>query len=166
MKRNCCWLSPNQLNSSDPADAEYALRIRSWVEKQPEYVARWRRVAAGRRVEGGRLSWSPFDQYSGVLSHPFALGEIARQLGSERVWSATQLNDYGLCGFRFFAKRILRLEAAEEPEAGIDALQLGQLCHSILESTYRRIRARGLAIDERNQKKALAILEELAPPML
>lgn len=156
----------NQLNAKDPAEAEDALRMRSWIERRAEYVAQWRRVAEGRRVELGRLSFSPFDQYSGLLSHPRLLGAVARQLGSERVWSATQLKDYGLCGYRFFAKRILKLDAVEEPEAGIDALQLGQLVHSILEATYRRIRTRGLAIHVGNQEAALSLFDELAPAIL
>lgn len=156
----------DQLNASDPARVATALRMRAWIGRQAEYAAQWRRVVAGRRVERGRLSFSPFDQYSGVLSHPLLLGAVARQLGSERVWSATQLKDYGLCGFRFFAKRILKLDAVEEPEAGIDALQLGQLVHSILEATYRRIRISSLEIHEGNQEAALSIFDELAPAML
>ena len=40
---------------------------------------------------------------------------------------------WGLCGFRFFSRRLLHLEPYEEPESGLDALQLGSLNHKILE---------------------------------
>ena len=56
------------------------------------------------------------------------------------------MNDYGVCGFRFFAKRLLKLEAWEEPEESLDAAKLGTINHAILEATYRELGERGLAI--------------------
>ena len=152
--------------SSDARLREPALRMKAWMQTQRTYAAPWQRVVDGRRVERRRLSFSPFDRYSGILTRPHLLGVVAIELGSDHVWSATELNDYGLCGFRYFAKRLLKLEKFEEPESGINALQLGLLSHSILEATYRRIRTRQLDIDENNEEAALSIFNEQAAALL
>ena len=116
----------------------------------------------GRAVEMARLSQQPHDGYSGVLSQPHLLGEVAQRLGPQRVWSASQLNDYGVCGFRFFAKRLLKLDKLDEPEPGADALQMGSLYHRILERTYKRIAARNLPIHEASLDDALDIFAAVA----
>ncbi len=156
----------DQLNGSDPLEAISALRMQSWLLLQDEYAKPWQRIVNGRRIERGRLSFSPYDEYSGILTRPDLLAAVASELGSERVWSASQLKDYGLCGFRFFARRLLNLEAASEPEAGIDALQFGLLSHAILEATYRRIRTKQLDIKEDNLDNALAIFHKQAEALL
>lgn len=145
---------------------ESALRAKAWMQRQRNYEAPWQRVVDGRRIELRRLSFSPFDHYSGILTRPHLLGVVADALGSDHVWSATELNDYGLCGYRYFAKRMLKLDKFEEPESGIDARQLGLLSHSILEATYRRIRTRELDINENNVEAALSIFNDQAAVLL
>lgn len=152
--------------SGDPRSRELALRTKAWMQRQPAYTEPWQRIVDGRRVERRRLSSSPFDRYSGILTRPHLLGVAADALGSDHVWSATELNDYGLCGFRYFAKRLLKLKKFEEPEAGIDARQLGLLSHHILEAAYRRIRIKQLDIDESNEEAALSIFDEQAAALL
>ncbi len=152
----------DQQSRGDATASEGFLSGLRWLRAQPERKAQWLRVLRGRDVESARLSIAPFDHYSGVLSHQELRAIAARSLGAGRSWSATSLKDYGLCAFRFFAKRLLKLEEAAEPEAGVDALQLGSLNHRILEETYRRIRALGLPIQEQHVDKALAILADVA----
>ena len=121
----------------------------------------------GRRVERDRMAPRvPFDRYTGRLQHPPLLEYVAAALGADRVWSASQFNDYGACGFRFFAKRLLKREALEEPEAGPDILQLGTLNHAILEETYRDLAADGIAIEPDNVDDALEILHQHAAETL
>jgi len=156
----------DQLNQPDAADGEMALRARNWLLAQTSLAAAWRRLERCRGIELRRLSNAPFDHYSGLLSRPELLAQTARLLGAEQVWSASRLKDYGLCGFRYFAKRLLRLEETAEPEAGVDARQLGSLNHSILEQTYKRIAARGLAVSAENLDEALRIFAEVSSEVL
>jgi len=156
----------SSMNAKRMDDAKTALRIRNWLRSDAALATQWQRIEAGRRVELGRLSSAPFDRYSGVLANPDLLSEIASRLGHDRVWSATQLKDYGLCGFRFFAKRLLKLEQIEEPEAGFDAARLGSLNHRILEETYREFDAQALKIDEDNLEAALDIFARAAEDIL
>ena len=156
----------DQLGQQDAAGAEMALRARNWLKAQPVLAKQWRRLASNRAVELQRLSNAPFDQYSGILTRRATQREAARQLGEGRVFSASRLKDYGLCGFRYFSKRLLKLEEAKEPETGTDALHLGLLNHSILEGTYKGIAERGLRIQEDNLQTALEIFETVSDQVL
>ena len=142
------------------------VRLQHWLtQTQPRY---WGHIRHGRAIEMQRLSRLPHDAYSGRLTDFDLIQRVAEQLGSQRLWSASQLNDYGLCGFRFFAKRLLKLEAIDEPEIGLNALQLGSINHAILEETYQQLRAHGVVIDphsdeyEANLDLALEILDSCA----
>lgn len=48
-------------------------------------------------------------------------------------WSATALDELGACGFRFFARRVLRLGDASAGDEGLDAREQGLLVHRLLE---------------------------------
>jgi len=151
------------LNRAQPSSD--ILSLYSWVmAAQPDH---WERIHRARLIELNRASRRrPHDRYSGRLFEPGLIAHAAAELSEERRWSASQLNDYGICGFRFFAKRLLKLEALEEPEEALNAAALGTINHEILERTYREIAKRGLLIAPENIDEALTILRETAPPVL
>lgn len=124
----------------------------------------WNHIQRARQIEHQRMTGSRYDAYSGRLTRPHLLDWVARELGPERVWSASQFNDYGACGFRFFAKRLLKLEKIEEPEVGLDALQLGTLNHTILEATYGRLS--GVTIEPHYAEQAVDILRQVTDEIL
>ncbi|RMG76606.1 MAG: hypothetical protein D6711_03520 [Chloroflexi bacterium] len=122
----------------------------------------WYWLEHGIDVELQRLSRMPYNHYSGRLQSDSLKNWVKQTLGASYRWSASQLNDLGICGFRFFAKRLLKLETLEEPETGIDAAQLGTLNHNILQKTYQKIRELELQINPENQEQALQILRDVA----
>jgi ATP-dependent helicase/DNAse subunit B len=122
----------------------------------------WAHIRAMRQMEYRRVSGRPRDSSNGCLSDPRLLNWVAEQLGPRRVWSASQMNDYGMCGFRFFAKRLLKLEPLLEPEEGLDVLQRGTLNHAILEAAYRRLAAENIPLTPDYAETALMILREVA----
>ena len=138
----------------------------SWLSRHSVYGDLWRRIMQGKDVELKRFSRLPVDAYSGKLERPRSLSLAREKLGPERIFSASQLKDYGQCGFRFFATRLLKLEDISEPETGYDLLQLGSLNHKILERTYKRIQERDLVIHDANRDEALAIFEDVADKLL
>ncbi len=133
------------------------------VTAQPVY---WGHIRKARQIELGRMLNRRFDAYSGVLASAFSRGHAAEALGAGHVWSASQFNDYGQCGFRFFAKRLLKLEKIEEPEAGMNAAQLGTLNHKILEDTYRRLHDDGATITPDYLEQAVTTLRMVATDVL
>ncbi|MEP7290763.1 MAG: PD-(D/E)XK nuclease family protein, partial [Chloroflexota bacterium] len=125
-----------------------------WID--PAY---WNRIRRARDLELNRQSDAAHDHYTGRLRDPALLGWVGQHFGEDRVWSASQLNAYGLCGFRYFAGRLLKLEPLQEPEDGMDSRQLGTLYHEILEATYRRL---GGAVTPERLDEALAVLNAVA----
>jgi len=127
----------------------------------------WQHILRGRQIERGRMNGrGRGDRYAGRLSHAALIDWVAKELGAEHVWSASQFNEYGTCGFRFFAKRLLKLEALQEPEDGMDARQRGSVIHSILEHTYQGVADSGFAIASEYADAALALLHKAAEDVL
>ncbi|MGQ9888638.1 MAG: PD-(D/E)XK nuclease family protein [Aggregatilineales bacterium] len=152
----------NGLNA--PTLAPDAAALYNWLRAaQPAF---WSRINRARQAELSRMSRQPHDRYSGRLRNPCLIARAAAVVGPGRVWSASQFNDLGACGFRFFAKRLLRLQALEEPEDALDASALGTINHAVLEAAYRQIRQRGLEIAPENLDAALAALHAAAGPLL
>jgi len=131
----------------------------NWLLTKTPY---WAGIRRGRLIEAGRISTNPYDLYSGRLQDNRLVEYAAGQLGTGKVWSASQLNDYGVCGFRYFAKRLLKLEAIKEPEEGMDAAQRGTLNHEILEKTYAHFLRQGITITPDHIEDALRTLRTVA----
>ncbi|MEM6283882.1 MAG: PD-(D/E)XK nuclease family protein [Chloroflexota bacterium] len=136
----------------------------NWLlERAP---ALWHSTLRGTIVESERISASLHSRYTGLITDEVLLAELQRILGPEHRWSASQLNDYGICPFRFFAGRILHLKALEDPQTGMDARQLGSVNHSILEKTYAQLAQQGITIEKSNVDHALSVLEATAAAVL
>lgn len=132
----------------------------NWLlEAQPAY---WKHVRHNRKVEMGRMSPAPYNRYSGRLQSRALIDYVQQSLSDKRVWSASRLNDMGACHFKFFAKHLLKLDALEEPEEGMDVLQRGTLYHAILEKTYERLQQEQRAIIPENLSYAQEILMQVA----
>jgi len=136
----------------------------NWLLNQNK--SHWRHIWHVRNIEQQRMMSRKLDNYSGRLRDPSLLAWVAAELGDKRIWSASQFNDYGLCGFHFFAKRLLKLEAIDEPEAGMDAPQRGTIVHAILEDTYRELTRRGVSITPEHMETAITILRDVAARIL
>ncbi len=150
-----------------PFEALPAVGVHNALLADATWGARWSNALRGRALETRREDPAqPFDRYAGVLAHPDLIAAAADAFGPDHVWSASQLNAYGVCPFRFFAARLLHLEALEEPEEGLDPQILGLINHRILEHTYARIADEGLAITPEHQSRAMAILEAAARTVL
>ncbi len=152
------------LNQEDAGEAEAVLSTRNWILTDSEVQSAWKQVSQGRTIELKRSDETQrFNEYSGRLKHPDLIANVAKQLDTTHKWSASQLNEYGACGFRFFASRLLRLESLDEPKEGMDVLQSGSLYHHILEKTYRELsEIPDFAFTNEFRDEALDILHEMA----
>ena len=149
----------NQSTTDAAATAVY-----NWLLTQ--HRSHWQHISHARNIEQQRMTSRTLDKYSGRLQNARLLDFVAGELGDKRVWSASQFNDYGMCGFRFFAKRLLKLEAMDEPEADMDNLQRGTLVHAILEDTYRELTQKGVSISPEYMDTAVTLLHEVAARIL
>jgi hypothetical protein len=85
---------------------------------------------------------------------------FARRYGADHTWSASRLETYRACPFRFYVGNVLGLEPRSEPTEGLDARQLGNIYHRILEAVYRS------ADDPTDLGQLLAILPSVATSIL
>ena len=92
-----------------------------------------RHLARALRARGRRWlrRWTPADGL--VDPDPAARAALARHQLAARSYSATALQNYAACPYRFFLQAIHRLEPREEPEAIelIDPLTRGALFHEV-----------------------------------
>lgn len=130
------------------------------------HPALWEAVRVGRNVEASRFAATGYDRYTGLIQDDALRERLHQLLGSAYRWSASKLNDYGACPFRFFAGRVLHLDELEAPQIGMDARQLGSLNHTILERTYRRLAAQNITITPENTDAAITVLDEVAEDVL
>ncbi len=77
--------------------------------------------------------------------------------GPDHVWSASRLETYRTCPFFFFIGRVLDLEPREPPTEGLDARQLGNIYHRILEELYQCV---GVGADLAALREALPAVAE------
>jgi ATP-dependent helicase/nuclease subunit B len=152
------------LHLTAPQAAEPALGAYNWLLQNAAPL--WENIRQGHIIEARRLSPVPHDAHTGLIRDPALIKQLAQHLGPDHVWSASQLNDYGICPFRFFVNRVLRIEPLQEPRLGMDARQLGLLNHKILEDTYRQLARRGMTIEPGNVDEALDLLEAVATAAL
>jgi len=79
-------------------------------------------------------------EFDGLIGSSAALTAWLHGTGSEtRSWSAGSIGELASCGFRFFAKRVLRLERRDERGHEMDAMERGSLIHDVLRELFVRI---------------------------
>ena len=84
----------------------------------------------------GREGFGPFE---GVFLSEAALTRIGQRFGPDRCWSASQLEAYAYCPYRFFAERLLRLEPLGDLSLEVDYLMRGNLLHGALANYHRAL---------------------------
>jgi ATP-dependent helicase/nuclease subunit B len=120
--------------------------------------------------------WTPADGL--VDPVPPARAALARHALQARSFSATALQNYAVCPYRFFLYAVLRLARREEPEAieEMDPLQRGSLVHEVQFELFTRLSSEELlpvregtleaaqcCLDEVLDAVALRHRDELAP---
>ena len=78
-----------------------------------------------------------FSEFDGVIHPP---GDLWNPFDGQRTLSATALERYAACPYRFFLANILGVRAVEEPEEGgeLSVLDRGNLMHKILQVWVQR----------------------------
>lgn len=98
-------------------------------------LGRWQDLQHAQGVLEARRSKRAGGPYEGEIES--VMGKINHQFSASATWSASRLESYGSCPFRFFVSSALDLEPRELPKIGLDPRQLGSMLHEILELTYK-----------------------------
>jgi ATP-dependent helicase/nuclease subunit B len=102
-------------------------------------------VTAAIDVERSRLENHRLPQFEGIIGDVL-LPPAREHLESmrSRVYSASQLETYGQCPYKFFAGRLLHLAAVGPFEEDLTPLERGAILHEALFQFYLQRRLRGL----------------------
>ncbi|MCE5279881.1 MAG: PD-(D/E)XK nuclease family protein [Planctomycetaceae bacterium] len=100
---------------------------------------------AARGIWARHRRWlsAPCDAYDGRIGDPSLLAALGKHFGEDHAFSASQLNTFGLCPWRFFGKYVLQLEPLEEPQRRIEPVERGIFCHEVLCRVMMRLRDGG-----------------------
>ncbi|MFC2136308.1 PD-(D/E)XK nuclease family protein, partial [Bacteroidota bacterium] len=81
--------------------------------------------------------------------------EIIAQIESRipKQFSISQLENYAKCPFKYFVERVLNIEILEEPVEEIEAMEMGNLLHTILFKFYTLLRERGSQFPDEADKR-------------
>ncbi len=166
---------------SDPAEAilkrEYDLSV---IRQAPSDPAGRGQVASflhsrpilHRALEAEEARWGArrFTSFDGVILRPSLLEALRKWHPTREVAiSASRIEEYASCPLAYFMKKVLRLEAMEDPETTrvIDPLVRGGLIHEILAEVFTRLRDGGaLPLRAERMEETEAILEEVAERLL
>jgi len=116
--------------------------------------------AAAARIEGQRYAFSGFDAHDGVLADAHTLAWLREAYGDAHVFSASQLEAFADCPFRFFQERVLDLLDIESAEQAFDHLARGLVLHGALQQFHTRFVGR--TIPEIESDEAAAAMRECA----
>ena len=127
-------LPPPSGGASDPA--RDALALYSQAARLDGHTTALRHLVRGLHISEFRTNSEGFGSYEGVLDETPLLAALRTRLGAGHSFSATQLELYGRCPFRFFAEHLLNLQPLRDPETDDSALKRGNLVHRILYHFY------------------------------
>jgi ATP-dependent helicase/nuclease subunit B len=126
----------------------------------------WQMTQRGAQIEWRRISAASGDNHRGSIMDEELREAIKQRFGPDHLWSASQINDYGICPFRFFARHTLKLEVAKEPGEGFTARHLGQAYHRILDRLYTRLQESDLLIQTPSAEQAIEQVASIAEEVL
>ena len=121
-------------SASDPAHE--ALALYSRAAQLDGHATALHHLVRGLHISELRTIPASFGSHEGVLDEAALLAALRTRLGSGHSFSATQLELYGRCPFRFFAQDLLNLQPLRDPAADDSALKRGNLVHRILYHFY------------------------------
>ena len=130
--------------ASDSDSVRDALALYSQATQLDGHTTALRHLVRGLHIAELRTIPKTLGSHEGVLDESALLTALGTRLGTGHPFSATQLELYGRCPFRFFAQELLNLQPLRDPEDDDSALRRGNLVHRIL---YRFYAAHGEAAE-------------------
>jgi ATP-dependent helicase/DNAse subunit B len=119
----------------------------STIHHPPSTETTCRTILAAADMSQRRFASRGFTDFEGLLALPRNRDRLARRFGAEAEFSATQLELYAACPFRFFAQHVLGLKELESPETETNVQQRGIVVHEVLAKLHREM----IALESRLQ---------------
>ena len=96
-----------------------------------------RHLATAWRANAARVDRDAFSSFEGVISTDSVRAQLVERYGRQHRWSASDLEQYAYCPYRFLLERVLKIEPLADLRLDIDAADRGRLLHAALTRVYR-----------------------------
>jgi len=96
-------------------------------------------LTAGLKTIILRQERCDFGPAEGILRGKAAHEFFAREFSSTRSFTATELEQYAACPYRFLLEKVLKLEPLEDIALELDVLERGQIVHGVLALFHRSV---------------------------
>ena len=98
-------------------------------------------AAMGLLAQHRRWLRGPCDRFDGRISDPALLAALKRRFPGRTIFSATQINAYAQCPWRYFAEHVLRLKPLPALTRELQAVARGIFIHNVLCRLMNALRA-------------------------
>jgi ATP-dependent helicase/DNAse subunit B len=119
------------------------------LPSHPEIADLRDKLAAPFSVALARANNHATSSFNGYLTDYVRANAIT--VGVPERWSASRLNEYGKCPFRYWVSHVLRSSPHLEPEDELDAKTIGEMYHKALEFFYIELQSKGLNLSWSDQ---------------
>lgn len=121
--------------ASHPEVLFYATRQGLRTLPSPELMEDASLLEYSRMVLAARLAEKAAGPYEG---YPTELGGLTAEFSNPGyTWSASSLETYSSCPFRYYVQRSLQCSPKIPPQPGLDAAQVGSIYHEILQHAFQ-----------------------------
>ncbi len=125
-------------NASDPTSPVDPAPLLAGLATRPDTRPVFENIMAGLTATSSRAGHENFGPYEGMLSEA-ARNSLAARFGAGVRFSASRLEQYQHCRFRFFLSDVLCIEPVEELAVAIDPLSRGLSLHDALARLHREL---------------------------
>lgn len=117
-------------------------------------------LEAARHMAAIRFREQNFGRFDGLLTHRQVVAEVEKRLGPTTEFSATSLENYVACPFKFFAGSALKLAELDEPGEDLEVTSRGLVYHRALARVHREESAAPADESKRLSKELNKAIEE------
>ncbi len=103
-----------------------------WWGTRPETKKPFYSLLGVARMNSARFEQQGFTSYEGLLQQPANRAYLATRFHPEYLFSASRLEAYATCPFRFLLQQVLDIEPLSVPHLATDHLSRGNLIHDLL----------------------------------
>jgi ATP-dependent helicase/nuclease subunit B len=133
------------------------------LAERPNSEAAARSVIASSDMAAARFEQSGFSPYEGMLQRGANVRQMEKNFHRDLQFSATQLEMYAYCPFRFLLSQVLKIEPQPAIETAIDARERGVTLHRILKLLHTPASEKNAsAADNPSGAQISALLRQLA----
>lgn len=150
-------LSEVRMNAAKQMFGSQAGLLKWWQEDSPVRKSAVSLLAAVG-MNAYRFEQPGFSMFEGIVSSPENLQALQSHYNDEYTFSATKLESYANCPFRFFMDSVLKLSPVQNPKLATDYAKRGNIVHDVLSQLHENDLSE--LLEESSDENSLVLAEK------